>query len=138
MPLDGFAVVCRVWDIFHLPSGPRTFRYRNRVWHFIMDEFVVIHNKIMPPDSRGMGRAVLLEVSGRGCFEEGIFERAASRCPELWRSPAPPEDSDDEPYFAIVEGLTLDLAAGQWGGSGRSRGSGWQLPRGRHPRDGCF
>ena len=29
-------------------------------------------------------------------------------------SPAPPEDSDDEPY-ASVEGLTLDLAAGQRG-----------------------
>ncbi len=63
----------------------------------------------------GVGRAVH-EVSGRSCLEEGIFEMAASA--ELWTGPAPPEDSDDEPYFASVESLTLDLAAGQWGGVG--------------------
>ena len=68
MPLDGFAVVFGVWDIFNHPLGPRTFRYQNRVWHFIMDEFIVIHNKIVLSDSVGVGRAVLDFGSGRSRF----------------------------------------------------------------------
>jgi hypothetical protein len=83
--------------IFHLPLGPRTFRWKNRIIHFILDDFIVIHNKIMPPDSVGVGRAVL-EVSGGSCLEECILEMAASRCRP--RGPAPPEDGEelyDEP-----------------------------------------